>query len=71
LLRSADIPAYLESELTSTWTGAGGLRLMVPPSFVEQAEEILGSQISDEELLAQAEAADPVDVEPAPDEDSD
>src|SRR5579864_9272866 len=71
LLRSADVPAYLESELTSTWTGAGGLRLMVPPSFVEQAEEILGSQVSDEDLLAQAEAADSVDVEPAPDEDSD
>jgi hypothetical protein len=71
LLRSADIPAYLESELTSTWTGPGGLRLVVPASFVEQAEEILGSQVSDEELLAQAEAADPIDQEPDPDEDSD
>ena len=68
LLRSADIPALLENELTSYWTGAGGLRLMVPSSFLEQAQEILDSQISDEELLAQAEAADPVDVEPAPDE---
>ena len=71
LLRSADIPAFLENELTSTWTGAGGLRLMIPPSFLEQAEEILESQVSDEDLLAQAEAADPVDVEPAPDEDND
>src|SRR5690348_5447285 len=25
LLRSAEIPAYLENELTSTWTGIGGL----------------------------------------------
>jgi len=71
LLRSADIPAYLENELNPMQTGAEGLRLMVPSSFVEQAEEILGSQISDEELLAQAEAADPVDVEPAPGEESD
>jgi hypothetical protein len=71
LLRSADIPAYLENELSPMRTGAEGLRLMVPSAFVEQAEEILGSQISDEELLAQAEAADPVDVEPAPDEDRD
>lgn len=71
LLRSADIPAYLENELTPMKTGAEGVRLMIPPSFVEQAEEILDSRISDEELLAQAEAADPVDVEPAPDEDSD
>jgi hypothetical protein len=71
LLRSADIPAYLENELSPMRTGAEGLRLLVPTAFVEQAEEILGSQISDEELLAQAEAADPVDVEPAPDEDRD
>jgi hypothetical protein len=71
LLRSADIPAYLENELSPMRTGAEGLRLMVPSAFVELAEEILGSQISDEELLAQAEAADPVDVEPAPDEDRD
>ena len=61
LLRSADIPAYLENELSSAWTGSGGLRLMVPASFVEQAEEILGAQISEEELLAQAEAADPAE----------
>ena len=38
---------------------------MVPASFLEQAEEILGAQISDEDLLAQAEAAEPVE----PDED--
>jgi hypothetical protein len=61
LLRSADIPAYLENELTSKWTGAGGLRLMVPTSFLEQAKEILETRISDEDLLAQAEAAGPID----------
>ena len=63
LLQSADIPAFLENELTSAWTGAGGLRVMVPASYLEQAKEILEAQISDEDLLAQAEAADP--IEPA------
>jgi hypothetical protein len=61
LLRSADIPAYLENELTSAWTGAGGLRLMVPTSFLEQAREILEARVSDEELIAQAEAAEPIE----------
>ena len=61
LLRSADIPAYLDNELTSTWTGIGGLRLMVPSSRCEEAKEILETRISDDELAAQAEAADPVD----------
>jgi hypothetical protein len=65
LLRDADIPAYLENEFTSAWTGAGGLRLMVPGSLLEQAREILGARISDEDLLAQAEAAEPIE----PDED--
>jgi hypothetical protein len=63
LLESADIPANLENELSSTWTGIGGLRLMVPASFLEQAKEILEAQISDEDLLAQAEAAEPVDAQ--------
>lgn len=62
LLRSADIPASLDNELTAKWTGAGGgLRLMVPTSFVKQAKEILESQVSEEDLVAQAEAAAPVD----------
>jgi hypothetical protein len=69
LLQSADIPATLENELSSNWTGIGGLRLMVPTSFLEQAEEILEARISDEDLLAQAEAADP--IEPVPSEDRD
>ena len=61
LLRSADIPAYLENELTSAWTGAVGLRLMVPTSFLEQAKEILEARISGEDLIAQAEAAEPIE----------
>jgi hypothetical protein len=69
LLRAADIPAYLENELTATWTGAGGLRLMVPASFLEQSEEILEARISDEELIAQAEGADSIDSDGAEDRD--
>jgi hypothetical protein len=61
LLRSADIPAFLENEHTSAWTGHGGLRLMVPTSFLEQAKEVLETRISDEDLLAQAEAAAPIE----------
>ena len=57
LLRSAEIPVYLENELTSMYTGSGGLRLMVPESYVAQAEEVLDAPISEEELAAQAEAA--------------
>jgi len=68
LLRSADIPADLENQLSSTWTGSGGLRLMVPASLLEQAEEILDSPISDEELLAQAEAAEPIELSPDDDQ---
>ena len=65
LLRSAGIPVYLDNELTSRWTGAGGLRLLVPASSLEQAKEILEARISDEDFLAQAEAAESPDpVEP-------
>ena len=61
LLQSADIPTYLENESSMGMTGAGGLRLMVPASFAKQAEEILETQISEEDLAAQAEAASPID----------
>jgi hypothetical protein len=72
LLESADIPVKLDNELSSQWTGAGGLRLMVPASSLEQAEEILQAQISEDDLIAQAEAAEPEEpVEPVPEEDQD
>ena len=67
LLQSADIPAYLDNESSMGMTGAGGLRLMVPASFARQAEEILETQVSDEDLAAQAEAASPIDQDQAPD----
>lgn len=69
LLESADIPAKLDNELSSQWVGAGGLRLMVPASSLEQAEEILQAQISEDDLIAQAEAAEP--GEPVPEDDQD
>jgi len=67
LLESADIPAKLENELSSEWSGIGGLRLMVPASSLKQAEEILVAQISEDDLIAQAEATE--SLEPDPDED--
>lgn len=57
LLESAGIKTSLENVNSAHWTGIDGLRLMVPASLAKEAEEILASQISDEELLAQAEAA--------------
>jgi len=57
LLRSADISVSLENEMGAAYGGIGALRLMVPASLAEQAEEILDTEISDEELAAQAEAA--------------
>jgi hypothetical protein len=61
MLESAAIPVRLASNNTSAWTGTGELRLMVQAAMLEEAEVILASPISDEELIAQAEA------EPAPD----
>ncbi len=70
LLESAEIPVKLDNELSSQWTGAGGLRLMVPASSLEQAEEILQAQISEDDLIAQAEAAESVEpAESVPEED--
>lgn len=67
VLESADIPVRLMEEFGSAYALVGGLRLMVPASFAEQAKEILGARVSDEDLLAQAEAAGP--IEPADEED--
>ena len=55
LLRIASIPCHLANE----YSGLGGfqLELMVPAAYVEQALDVLGAEISDEELAAQAEAA--------------
>ena len=69
LLESAAIPCYLENEFAGkTLRVSDGFRLFVPATLLENAREILNSPVSDEELIAQAEA------EPAPpseDEESD
>jgi hypothetical protein len=50
LLKSAVIPSFLKGNITA-------IQLMVPRSFVEQAHELLASQIYERDLIAQAEAA--------------
>jgi hypothetical protein len=53
-LLSAEIPCTLENELA---LGDAPLRLLVPASMLDQAMDVLGAEISEEELAAQAEAA--------------
>jgi hypothetical protein len=55
LLESAEIPFHLDNNLAPL--GGFQLRLLVPAAFEADALEVLESQISDEELAAQAEAA--------------
>jgi hypothetical protein len=55
LLDSAEIPYRLENEFAAL--GGFQLRLMVPAAFEADALEVLQSEISDEELAAQAEEA--------------
>ncbi len=62
LLESASIPSYLENEhtLAVNWmltNVIGGLHLLVPPAYAEEARAILSSKVSDHELAAQAMAA--------------
>jgi hypothetical protein len=54
LLQDAEIPSQIDVNYT---LGPVELRLLVPEDLVEEALEILGSEISEEELAAQAEAA--------------
>lgn len=57
LLESAAIPCYLENEFAGkTLRASDGFRLFVPATLLENAREILNSPVSDEELIAQAEA---------------
>jgi hypothetical protein len=61
LLESAAIPCYLENEFAGkTLRVSDGFRLFVPATLLDNAREILNSPVSDEELIALAEA------EPAP-----
>jgi len=56
LLLSADIPCSLENEYMAQRSGNGALRLMVPASAYDRACEILESEISEEDVIAQAGA---------------
>ena len=60
LLRQADIPCFLSSDMPlagSVFATLSEVTLYVPAGYEEQANEVLDSEISDEELAAQAEAA--------------
>lgn len=56
LLQSADIPCSFENKQAAAWSGIGDLRLMVPAAAYDRACEILETEISEEDLIAQAEA---------------
>ena len=61
LLESAAIPCYFDNEFAGkTLRMSEGFRLFVPATLLENAREILNSPVSEEELIALAEA------EPAP-----
>jgi len=62
LLQSAEIPSRVENPLAVM--GGMELRLIVPAAFEEHALEVLGAEISEEELAAQAEAAGEREEEP-------
>jgi hypothetical protein len=61
LLQSAQIPFRIENELAPL--GGFQLRLLVPAAFEAEALEVLESEISEEELAAQAEAAGEMEEE--------
>src|SRR5665213_3825819 len=56
LLQSAEVPCSLENEFSASYSGAGALRLLVPASAYDRACEILETEITEEDLIAQAEA---------------
>ncbi|MGB6941102.1 MAG: hypothetical protein WBE37_01730 [Bryobacteraceae bacterium] len=59
LLKSMGIPSFLKGTVTA-------IQLMLPPSFLAQAHELLDSQISEEDLISQAEAAAGEDTDDDP-----
>ena len=61
LLEEAHIPYHVENPLAAL--GGIELRLLVPEALEADAREILNSEISEEELAAQAEAAGMVEEE--------
>jgi hypothetical protein len=58
LLKGAGIPCQISDQRVQSMTAiVGEVKLMVPAEFAGDAMAIIESQISDEELAAQAEAA--------------
>ena len=60
LLKGAGIPSYFAAELTPNraWADpSDALELLTTPEFKEQAQLALESEVSEEDLAAQAEAA--------------
>lgn len=58
LLTSAGIPTYVQTDFSGILGATEeDTRVYVPASYLEQAQEILATPLSDEELEAQAEAA--------------
>lgn len=68
LLQSAGVPFMMENELAPL--GGFQIQLMVPAAYESDAREILESELTEEELAAQAEAAGGFGEEAADEEDS-
>jgi hypothetical protein len=57
-LKSANIPTYVQSDFSGILgTTEADTKLYVPSAYLEQAQELLATQLSEEELAEQAEAA--------------
>jgi hypothetical protein len=58
LLKSSDIPTYNESDFSGILgTTEAATKLYVPASYLQQAQELLATPLTDEDLAEQAEAA--------------
>lgn len=69
LLRSAGIPTYVQTDFSGVLAATvEDTRVYVPASYLEQAQEILATPLSDEELEAQAEAAGSDEEQEEPEE---
>jgi hypothetical protein len=66
MLENEGVPVWFAGELTPqriTADASAALELITKPEYLEQAQEILSAQISDEELARQAEEAGPSEEE--------
>ena len=63
-LKSASIPTYIETDFSGILgTTEADTKLYVPSAYLEQAQELLNTSLTDEELAEQAEAAGEESVE--------